>query len=60
MKNFFAVIMMAGLALSSCGTTTTIQVEDVRQLQVPKRNNAASAALLYAAVFALLLSLPST
>ena len=26
---FFAVLMMAGLALSSCGTTTTIQVEDV-------------------------------
>ena len=29
MKNFFAVLMMAGLALSSCGTTATIQVEDV-------------------------------
>ena len=29
MKNFFAVLMMAGLALSSCGTTGTIVVEDV-------------------------------
>ena len=29
MKNFFVVLMMAGLALSSCGTTGTIVVEDV-------------------------------
>ena len=28
MKNFFVVLMMAGLALSACGTTTIV-VEDV-------------------------------
>jgi len=29
MKNLFVVLLTAGLVLSACGTTTTIQVEDV-------------------------------